>query len=93
MFIENIERLWRDIKEWAKRPGIRSQYLGQYLAQYLFVTSVSDQGLLHRFLKEAARVYPPWGEGWCHQEVLLFPGNSITEKNISEEVYDSAEWR
>ena len=88
---QNIERLWRDIKEWAKRPGIRSQYLGQYLARYLFVTSVSDQGLLHRFLKEAARVYPPQGEGQGHPEGLLFPTDPVTEENISEEVYDAAE--
>ncbi|XP_066974324.1 uncharacterized protein [Macrobrachium rosenbergii] len=27
---QNIEREWRNIKEWAKRPGIRTEYFEQY---------------------------------------------------------------
>ena len=43
---------------------------------------VSDQGLLHRFLKEAFRVYPPQGEGQGHPERLLFPADPVTEENL-----------
>lgn len=35
---QNIERLWRDVKEWVKRPGIKANYLEQYLARYLFLS-------------------------------------------------------
>ena len=35
--MQNIERLWRVIKEWIKRPGIISCYLRQYLSRYLFI--------------------------------------------------------
>ena len=48
-----------EIKEWSKRPGVRSNYLHQYLVRYLFVTSEGSDGNLHRFLKLAAEVYPP----------------------------------
>ena len=43
---QNIERVWRDIKEWIKRPGMRSKYLEQYLARYLLIQSVTDKKLL-----------------------------------------------
>ena len=55
---QNIERLWRDVKEWVKRPGIRSCYLRQYLARYLFLRQVGEQEI-HCFFKEAAKLYPP----------------------------------
>ena len=58
---QNIERLWLDIKQWIRRPGIRSKYLYQYLARYLFITS-QDNSVVHRFLQEAARLYTPGGE-------------------------------
>ena len=59
---QNIERLWRDVKEWVKRPGIRSEYLSQYLARYLFIKSVPDERrLLHAFFERAALLYPPLG--------------------------------
>lgn len=56
---QNIERLWRDIKEWIKRPGIRSTFLQQYISRYLFLRSTEEGREVHRFLKEAARLYPP----------------------------------
>ena len=58
---QNIERLWRDVKEWVKRPGIKSKYLFQYLARYLFLTSHEEESRLHHFLIQAARLYPPQG--------------------------------
>ncbi|GFR94923.1 hypothetical protein ElyMa_000931100 [Elysia marginata] len=57
---QKVERLWRDIKEWVKRPGIRSRYLQQYLARYLFVTAVPEPQQLHRFFIEASKLYPPF---------------------------------
>ena len=56
---QNIERLWRDVKEWVKRPGIRSRFLYQYLARYLFVKDQDEESLLHHFFLQAARLYPP----------------------------------
>lgn len=53
-----VERLWRDIKEWVKRPGMRHQYLRQYLARYLFLTQCKGCEI-HSFLVAAARLYPP----------------------------------
>lgn len=56
---QNIERLWRDVKEWVKRPGIRSTYLRQYLSRYLFIRSLKDEPdmLLHNFFKEVSKMY------------------------------------
>ncbi|RUS79722.1 hypothetical protein EGW08_012530 [Elysia chlorotica] len=58
---QNVEPLWLDIKKWIKRPGIRSAYLYQYLACYLFISTKEKATLLHCFLKEAARLYTPGG--------------------------------
>ncbi|GFN83903.1 hypothetical protein PoB_001040900 [Plakobranchus ocellatus] len=60
---QNIERLWRDIKDHVKRPGICSSYLYQYLARYLFISdpTITSKNRVHYFLKEAARLYPPQG--------------------------------
>ena len=58
---QNIERLWRDIKEWSRRPGVRSIYLHQYLARYLFISGTEEKNLLHSFLTQADLLYPPQG--------------------------------
>ena len=58
---QNVERLWRDLKEWVKRPGIKSNFLQQYLARYLFVKAHGDQSF-HQFLLFAAKLYPHGGE-------------------------------
>ncbi len=59
---QNIERLWRDIKEWVKRPGIRPTFLRQYLGRYLFLRNCEGGTEVHQFLSEAARLYPPQSE-------------------------------
>ena len=46
---QNIERLWRDIKEWIKRPGNRSIYFKQYISRYLFLHKYPEDKLLHHF--------------------------------------------
>ena len=56
---QNIERLWLDLKQWAKRPGVRSEYLKQYFARYLFIRSVPKEQVQHKFFTEAARLYQP----------------------------------
>ena len=56
--IQNIKRLWRDIKEWTKRPGILSEYFEQYFARYLFIKE-NYQHRHHHFFVAAARLYPP----------------------------------
>lgn len=58
---QNIRQLRRDIKEWVKGPGMRSEYFSQYFARYLFIHQFQDQ-LLHHFLVEAACLYPPQSE-------------------------------
>ena len=54
---QNIERLWRDVKEWCKRPSIRAKWLEKYLARYLFKTSADS--VWHQFWTIAAALYPP----------------------------------
>ncbi|RUS71031.1 hypothetical protein EGW08_021202 [Elysia chlorotica] len=56
---QNIERLWKDVKSWVKRPGIWSKYLYQYLGRYLFPTAHEPSTLLHHFFVQAAKLYPP----------------------------------
>ena len=47
---QNIERLWRDLKEYIRRPGIRSKYLKQYVSRYLFIKNTPPPHLrLHQF--------------------------------------------
>lgn len=55
---QNIERLWRSVKEWSKRPGIKSEYFQQYFARYLFIDAHYEHRHHHFFLA-AARLYPP----------------------------------
>ena len=55
---QNIERLWLDVKQYMKRPGIRGKYMTQYLGRYMFLKE--NEGYeLHSFLLEAAKLYPP----------------------------------
>ena len=57
---QTVERLWRNVKEWAKRPGMRTAYFEQYYGRYLFLDFYSDKAHYHFFL-EAARLYNPLG--------------------------------
>ena len=59
---QNIERLWRDVKEWMKRPGNRSVYFRQYLSRYLFIRKYPKDQVLHYFFKTASLLDPPQGE-------------------------------
>ena len=88
MHTQNIERLWRDIKEWSKRPGVRSKFLHQYLTRYLFVTSEDSNANLHRFLKLASQVYPPQSEP--KQAVDVDRETELLSSDPDEEVYNEA---
>ena len=59
---QNIERLWRDIKEWMKRPGNRSGYFRQYISRYIFIKKYPEDQLLHHFFITASLLYPPQGD-------------------------------
>ena len=47
IYTQNIERLWRDFKEWVKRPGMSELYLNQYMSRYLFVRQRPKARALH----------------------------------------------
>ncbi|KAK3871623.1 hypothetical protein Pcinc_023245 [Petrolisthes cinctipes] len=53
--------MWRDIKNYVTRCGIRTKYLNQYLARYLFIKTYKEESL-HYFLLQAAKLYPPQGD-------------------------------
>ena len=58
---QNIERLWRDLKEWMQRPGNRLQYFKQYISRYIFLHKYPEDQLLHFFIS-ASCLYPPQGD-------------------------------
>ena len=55
---QNIERLWRDLKEWTKRPGMLSEYFEQYFSRYLFLKE-NYEDRRHQFFLAAGRLYKP----------------------------------
>lgn len=81
---QNIERLWRDVKEHIRRPGIRKSHLRQYLARYIFLKTYSDKAV-HRFLLEAGKLYPPIGVGACPP---LSPPPGSEDSNIGLDLDD-----
>ena len=82
---QHIERLWRDVKEWVKRPGIRSQFLYQYLARYLFVKAYNENALLHHFFVQAARLYPPQGANHREPEPVPRIDDTSDEEGLDDE--------
>lgn len=61
MHTHNIERVWRDVHHWVKRPGIKSKYLYYYLTRHLFLASHDEDSRLHHFFIQAGGLYPPQG--------------------------------
>ena len=51
--------MWRNLKEWTKRPGVREQYFEQYFARYLFLHETDKDHHRHQFLIEAGKLYNP----------------------------------
>lgn len=66
---QNIERLWRDVKEWVRRSGIRRCLLHHYLSRYLFLKAHSHTERLHMFFTYAAKLYRPQSNQ--HRQLLL----------------------
>lgn len=62
--IQNVERLWRDVKEYIKRPEISAKYLLQYIVRYIFLKHRCDNAI-HLFLLEAAKLYPTLSDRVC----------------------------
>ena len=81
---QNIERLWRDMKEWIKKPGMKRSHLKYYLGRYLFCTKEVQKGkLLHQFLIETAKIYKPHGE-----RVRMVPTDFLEPADLYEENYE-----
>ncbi|KAK8379382.1 hypothetical protein O3P69_019346 [Scylla paramamosain] len=55
---ETIRDLWKDLKDWVRKPGMRLDYFQEYLSRFLFIRHHKDQHL-HRFFIETARLFPP----------------------------------
>jgi len=72
---QNIERLWRDVKEWSKRPGNRQEFYKQYLARYLFLHQYKPEVVHHHFFVEAGKLYPPLSEKE-RQIAIAIPANN-----------------
>ena len=61
---QTIERLWRDLTEWVKRPGLKTNYFEQYFSRYLFLNTFPDDTLRHFYIT-AGQLYKlfsnlPW---------------------------------
>ena len=54
---QTIERMWKDLKEWISRPGMRPMYLQQYISRWLFARRRPKSRCLHDFLVEAGKLY------------------------------------
>ena len=77
---QNIERLWRDLKEWTKRPGMRSEYFEQYFSRYLFLKE-NYQDRHHQFFLAAGRLYKPQS---TRQHTLPAPAVPVEDTEPSD---------
>ncbi|XP_068205419.1 male abnormal protein mab-31-like [Palaemon carinicauda] len=57
---QTIERQWRNVKEWSKRPGMKADYFDQYFSRYLFFESYPINPV-HQFFLEVGKLYRPHG--------------------------------
>lgn len=55
---QTVKRLWRDLKEWEKKPGMETQFFKQYLAHYIFCRN-SKKNAFHDFFVAAGKLYKP----------------------------------
>ena len=71
-----IERFWHDTKEWIKWPAMKSKYMHQYLARYLFISSVLNKTtLVHQFFIQAARLYSTFS--YCMGHIMPQPIETV----------------
>lgn len=79
---QNVQGIWKDM-EWVKLPGIRSQFLYQYLACYSLSKMHELVNLLHPFFMQTTVLYPP--QGTKQQQVIpLVPDSSDKEGSIDD---------
>ena len=78
---QNIERLWRDLKEWTKQLGIKSEYFEQYFVRYIFLKE-NYQRHHHQFFLDAGTVYKPQSTRQC-----TLPGPAVPVEDT--EFYDT----
>lgn len=79
---QNVERMWRDVKAYIRRPGIRPKYMKQYIARYLFLKNFKNQAL-HHLLVEAAKLYPPQSDRVRQPHPPLSPQRGSDDSDIS----------
>ena len=59
---------------------MRVTYLNPYLARYLFISATqNDEHLLHLFLKQAAKLYPPLSD---RQRPVVVEEDSESEEEL-----------
>lgn len=63
---QNIQHLWKDLKDSVRRPGIKTRFLHQYLSRYLFIKDHVHSMRLHAFFTHAGKLYPHQGDR-CRQ--------------------------
>ena len=80
---QNIERLWRNVKEWAKRPGLRTEYFEQYFGRYLFLDFYGDDAH-HQFFLEAGKLYPPHGTRQVPTDTEDIPDSDVEPGSNSD---------
>ena len=54
---QNVERLWKDVKSWILKSGIRKIRFEKYIASYVFCRAYKADERFHYLLKHMARMY------------------------------------
>ncbi|MPC62342.1 hypothetical protein E2C01_056426 [Portunus trituberculatus] len=54
--MQNIERLWKDLKEWTERSGMNSEYFQQNFAWYNLFLTENWQHYHHQFFLTAGQL-------------------------------------
>ena len=85
---QNIERLWLDLKQWSKRPGLRIEYFKQYFARYMFLHTLKEEQVIHRFFIEAGRLYRPQSNRQRPSGLPVIP--QLQEESDSDSDNDAA---
>ena len=75
-----IERFWCNLKEWVKRPGMKSNYMHQYMARCLFPQFQIKQLWCINFFIQAARLNPHFSDHECHMLQLIESDSSSSNK-------------
>lgn len=57
--IQNIERVWREVRANVPRYGTRNAHLIGYLAEYLFKRIHKFEDRISGFFRAIAELYPP----------------------------------